>query len=488
MTLGTDTLNDVQLVEQVRQGDREAFGWIVERYQSLVCALTYSACGDLHASEDLAQVTFITAWCQLPNLQEPAKLKSWLCGIARNVTNNSFRSDKRAPTVHAETLETTSEIATSEPTPRDNVISREEEAILWRSLGELPVTYREPLVLFYRQHQSVTDVADALDLSEDVVRQRLSRGRVMLTEQVAAFVEGALRQTAPGGGFTVGVLAALPKLATSGKVVAAGVAAAKGTTVAKSAASLGAGGGMWGLFGSMYFSLRANVENTKSPRERQFMIGLTWIRLAVTVAVLALGFGLYKPIRAWDPLTQAMIYAGGMFVVTVYGIAMFDYQNRRRRQIQMEDGTWVATDWTTGGKREGLSLDSLAGGSKANASASLAFAIAAIVITARAIYLTATGHWVRGLLDFALCGAVFFWRVRSWQRQPRFDARFRTMAGFVGLCGLIALNLGNLPFLHAGMNGALQWVIAFNAVVVLAYAVLIGVVAWRYRTNVQPQL
>jgi DNA-directed RNA polymerase specialized sigma24 family protein len=44
-----------------------------------------------------------------------------------------------------------------------------EEAILWRVIERIPENYREPLVLFYREHQSVEDVAAALDLNTDPV-------------------------------------------------------------------------------------------------------------------------------------------------------------------------------------------------------------------------------------------------------------------------------------------------------------------------------
>jgi hypothetical protein len=101
-------------------------------------------------------------------------------------------------------------------------MSNEEQAILWRSLEKIPGIYREPLVLFYREHQSIEAVAQNLDLSEDAVKQRLSRGRKMLHEQVLAFVEGALEKTAPGKNFTVGVVAALPLLATTTKAATVG--------------------------------------------------------------------------------------------------------------------------------------------------------------------------------------------------------------------------------------------------------------------------
>jgi len=75
------TASDEQLWRLACEGDREAFGRIVERYQSLVCSLAYSACGTLGTSEDMAQETFITAWHRLKNLREPGKLRQWLCGI-----------------------------------------------------------------------------------------------------------------------------------------------------------------------------------------------------------------------------------------------------------------------------------------------------------------------------------------------------------------------------------------------------------------------
>jgi RNA polymerase sigma factor (sigma-70 family) len=481
-TLETELFSDVELVERSRGGDREAFGSIVERYQSLVCALTYSACGNLHASEDLAQVTFITAWCQLRNLQEPTKLKSWLCGIARNVANNSFRRDKHAPTVRAEDLDSVAEISSAAPTPREQVISREEEAILWRSLGELPTTYREPLVLFYRQQQSVAEVAEALDLSEDAVKQRLSRGRAMLTEQVTAFVEGALRQTTPGGGFTAGVLAALPKLATSAKIVTAGAAAAKGATMAKSAATLGAGGGAWGFLGSFYFAIRGNIENTKSPRERKFVVLSTWVSMVVLVVGIFLGFALRDTIRHMDRQARDVTLAVLGFTFALYSVVVLEYKNRRRKQIQIEDGTWVATEWTPEWKREGFSLKASRGGSKANLYASLAFVIGIVVFVALAFSEATSGHWVRALLDLGICAVALFRNLRAWKCQPRFDARFSTLVRFVGMFGLLTLVFYNLSLFRRHVNvtdtGA---IIGFNLAVVVAYGVLIWILAWYHR-------
>src|SRR5262249_43209243 len=88
-------LSDDLLWQRSRAGDRAAFGQIVERYQSLICSLAYSACGNLARSEEIGQETFLTAWQTLGELREPDKLRPWLCGIVRNLAANALRRERR---------------------------------------------------------------------------------------------------------------------------------------------------------------------------------------------------------------------------------------------------------------------------------------------------------------------------------------------------------------------------------------------------------
>jgi RNA polymerase sigma factor (sigma-70 family) len=229
----TADCSDAELVSRALGGDRDAFNQIVRRHQILICSLAYSRIGHLGLSEDVAQETFITAWKHLRLLREPAKLRAWLCGIVRNRIQKCLQREGRQPVHNAEPLEAADDSPAREELPSDQTIGREEEAILWRSLEKIPEVYREPLILFYREHQSIESVAEALDLSEDAVKQRLSRGRKLLQEEVQAFVENTLRRTAPGQSFSSAVLAALPLTAGSAATAGAG-AAAKGTVAAKS--------------------------------------------------------------------------------------------------------------------------------------------------------------------------------------------------------------------------------------------------------------
>ena len=188
--------NDADLVADSLGGRRDAFRQIVERYQTLVCSLAYSATGNVSQSEDVAQETFISAWKDLRLLRQPDKLRAWLCGIVRNQAHRSRREAGREPVRNAAPLEDADESPAAEALPSEQAVSREEEAILWRSLERIPENYREPLILFYREHRSIEHVAVELELSEDAVKQRLSRGRKLLQEEVQSFVENTLRRTA----------------------------------------------------------------------------------------------------------------------------------------------------------------------------------------------------------------------------------------------------------------------------------------------------
>lgn len=232
-------LSDRLLVERHLAGDRAAFRAIVERHQGMVCAIALNACGDPGRSEDIGQEVFVAAWKQLPELAEPEKLRAWLGGIARNLAQNAVRRQRRTPTARA--AEISAEAAGADASPRDETARSEETALMWRALEGIPEIYREPMILFYREHESAAAVAGALEISEEAVRQRLARGRAMLTERMATLVEETLVRSAPTAVFAGGVMLAIPF--GVGPALAVAEAGAAGGAVAKTVAAAGAVGG-----------------------------------------------------------------------------------------------------------------------------------------------------------------------------------------------------------------------------------------------------
>lgn len=218
---------EADIFKAAHTGNKEAFSLIVERYQSLICAITYNATGDISLSEDIAQETFLTAWKKLRELRSPSKLRAWLCGIARNIAKEAIRKRKCNATEDALSLQPGYEARATTHQPYEHAISEEEQKILWQSLEKIPDNYREPMILFYREQQSVKKVAELLELSQDAVKQRLSRGRRMLKKQVAAFVEETLGRSGPKKAFTIAVITALS--AVKAEALGTGIAATSAT-------------------------------------------------------------------------------------------------------------------------------------------------------------------------------------------------------------------------------------------------------------------
>jgi RNA polymerase sigma factor (sigma-70 family) len=211
----TIAMTDGELLEASRRGERDAFGVLVERYQHVVCAITYSRTRNQALSEDVAQDTFIAAWKQLDQLREPGRLRSWLCGIARNLARKARRrSDRETPV--EEPI-----VAAAGESPFDAVSEAQAERVVGEALSRVPESYRDVLVLYYREQRSVREVAAALGISEAATLQRLARGRHYLASGVTSLVEKSLRaQRRPRRDLVVGVVAALPPMAVSFRVEA----------------------------------------------------------------------------------------------------------------------------------------------------------------------------------------------------------------------------------------------------------------------------
>jgi RNA polymerase sigma factor (sigma-70 family) len=209
---------DSELVERCRRRDVGAFGELVERHQRLVIGVALARCGDLALAEEVAQEAFVTAWRDLDRLREGARVGSWFAGIARNLAASATRRRVRRD---AAMLPEPAPV----PTPAEVAIDREDRDLLARALAELPDAQREVLVLYYLDGESIARIAADLGTTDDVIKQRLSRGRRALRDGVADRVESALTRVRDRPSLRAGVVAALP--ATAAPKLAASSAAGK---------------------------------------------------------------------------------------------------------------------------------------------------------------------------------------------------------------------------------------------------------------------
>lgn len=246
---------DRVLWNRVVAGDGQAFQEVVSRYQGAIAAIGFNLVGDFAASQDIAQETFWNAWSTRDQLRDRTRLGAWLCSIARNLAHDWQKTHSRREWTR---LESVAEPAANPADPLEETISAEEASIVWDALRDLPETYREVLVMYYRQGKSAAEVAHSLELSEDAVKQRLSRGRTLLREQVAALIEDVLVRTRPGRSFTSKVMAGIVGLSAvqsaataSAATVVSKVAGGAASGMAAAATKTIVATGFWGLLGGL---------------------------------------------------------------------------------------------------------------------------------------------------------------------------------------------------------------------------------------------
>jgi hypothetical protein len=164
----------------------------------------------------------------------------------------------------------------------------------------------------------------------------------MLKDQVVALVESALARSRPGSALTVAILAALPAAAPQAAAAGVALTAAEGSTAAPGAASAALAGAVMGpLLGvaGAYLGGKASLDATRSPRERAFVKRSIWVYAAYGLAFVAVEIlGLLALPRLVATVTAQVMIVGAY---TVGLVLMIVRGNRRQRQIQIEDGTYV---------------------------------------------------------------------------------------------------------------------------------------------------
>ncbi len=322
-------MNDV-LQSNVRrslEGDQEAFAALVTEHQSLVCSLTYAACGNVQKSEDLAQETFIIAWKNLSKLRDPNLFKSWLCGIARNVIRKTLRATSNKVEGKLSSEDKLEQLESGDPAPSERASMMDDSILVWNTLEKLPENYRVPMILYYREENSIQRVSELLDISQETVRQRLSRGRGLLKQEITKHVEDSLFNTRPSNAFTLAVVSALPAFTCTGMAAAGvGTSTAKGTAwffgTSLSTIAQVMMGPLIGLLGG-WFGYKMSMKAARSDEERTEIKKMSlWVCGLIAIFGIPLIVAIYMR-------TSGVILSDNVFIAMIialcicYGFGLF---------------------------------------------------------------------------------------------------------------------------------------------------------------------
>jgi RNA polymerase sigma-70 factor (ECF subfamily) len=176
---------EVEWIDRILAGDRDAFERIYERYLPRVFSFVRKRLGNRADTEETVQEVFFHVFSCLASYREESHFSAWVLGIARRTVANRFKK-KRHPTIpldteEAESFERTPALLSAVATPLESYECQERmQRIEAAAERELTAEQRLLFELHHLQHHPITDIATLLDKSQDSVKSNLYRARRVL--------------------------------------------------------------------------------------------------------------------------------------------------------------------------------------------------------------------------------------------------------------------------------------------------------------------
>ncbi|HSM57550.1 MAG TPA: sigma-70 family RNA polymerase sigma factor [Candidatus Sulfomarinibacteraceae bacterium] len=178
-------MNDEENVwlERARQGDKAAFGQLIEAYQGPVYNLAYRMLGNRGEAEEAAQEAFIRAYTKLDSYDPRRKFSTWMLSITSNYCIDLLRKRRALLLSLDQPLPPHPALMSDRAdNPEAQTADSEREALVQSLLEELPEDYRQTVVLRYWYDLSYQEIADVMDTTVSAIKSRLFRARRQLAE------------------------------------------------------------------------------------------------------------------------------------------------------------------------------------------------------------------------------------------------------------------------------------------------------------------
>lgn len=181
-------MNDGDLVQQILNGNSNAFRFLVAKHQRLVAHIVGRIVQRREDVEDISQDVFIKVYRKLKHFRGDSKLSTWIAKIAYNTSISHVRK----PLKNEHSYDESPALIANEKDEELNQkrIEREEaKKYLLEMIEELPVHYRTVLTLFHLEEFSYKEIEEITEMPEGTIKSYLSRARNILKEKLEKVVE-----------------------------------------------------------------------------------------------------------------------------------------------------------------------------------------------------------------------------------------------------------------------------------------------------------
>ena len=165
---------------------------VAAEHGRFVYSLAYRLTGSAADAEDLAQDVLLRVRTALVRYR-PGSLEGWLLRITTNLFYDRMRHRARHPTEPLDELEDPGEIGlpSGSPSPEDTALHGELRSVVQEALRGLPYQFRVAVLLCDLYQMSYEEIGSTMGWRLGTVRSRIHRGRAMLRERLAPYIEAA---------------------------------------------------------------------------------------------------------------------------------------------------------------------------------------------------------------------------------------------------------------------------------------------------------
>ncbi len=170
-------------LKQARQGDKAAFGRLIEAYQRPVYNLAYRMLNNSGEAEEAAQEAFIRAYTRLDSYNPAHKFSTWMLSITSNYCIDLIRKRRALLLSIDEPLPAHPALQSEKSQgPESQMVTNEQQEMVQALLQELPEDYRQAVVLRYWYEMSYDEIAEVMNTTVSAIKSRLFRARRLLAE------------------------------------------------------------------------------------------------------------------------------------------------------------------------------------------------------------------------------------------------------------------------------------------------------------------
>jgi RNA polymerase sigma-70 factor, ECF subfamily len=164
-----DRDNDAVIIDSVCNGDSEAFGLLVRRYEDFVYTLVRGLVGSDEASEDVTQEIFLRAYRAIRRFEKKATFKTWLYRIAYNTSMSYLARKKQKQEI---------EISDSIPAPNESDYGLRQSML--KLVNYLKPELKAVVIFHYYDDMKYEEIAEVLNCPVGTVKIRLYRAKYEL--------------------------------------------------------------------------------------------------------------------------------------------------------------------------------------------------------------------------------------------------------------------------------------------------------------------